>query len=617
MRSPSLPHVIATLALLAMLWPATPARAQCTPAGLAAGTQTFTTHFDGLDRSYDVHVPASYDGSSPVPLVLDFHGFTSTKEGQASISGFKGKADTEGFIIVHAQGHENSWNGGICCGVAAWVLELDDVGLALAIVNEVSSLANIDLSRVYATGLSNGGAMTQRLACDAAHVFAAAVPVSFPLGLDPFSACQPSQPIALSHFHGLQDELVLYDEPNGIFPTTPSSFAYWGQVNGCDPGSLTMTFDDGMGSICETFLSCDGGVQVELCSLVGTHVLYFNDDELPIEDAGWDFMSQFTNPLTDMDEDGILDADDNCPAVSNAPQTDVDGDCLGDACDPQICGNGLKELSEGCDDGNLADGDGCSSECLLASVQTKEQQNCINALNKNLAKVAKTQGKSSCDCVKNFAKGQSLAPAATLETCLSADRKGKVAKAQSKTESDESKSCSGSIPAFGSTDSATVNAAAIQKELDLIHDVFGSDLELVIVPEADDKADSKCQQAAAKTLKKCQDAKLKDFNSCKKNGLQDGSIQSFVDLQGCMGANLKGKVTKACETKLDGTITSKCGGLNLAALFPGCGTGDPGALGDCLDRLVECRVCKALNAADALSRDCDDFDDGLTNASCL
>jgi len=614
MRTPTARRALVALAL-ATLWGPAPARAQCTPAALAAGTQTFSTRFDGLERSYDVHVPASYDGSSPVPLVLDFHGYTSTKEAQAFISGFKGKADTEGFIIVHPQGHENSWNGGICCGVAAWVLDLDDVGLALAIVNEVSSVANIDLSRIYATGLSNGGAMTQRIACDAAHVFAAAVPVSFPLGLVPFSQCQPSQPIALSHFHGLQDTLVLYDDPNGIFATSPESFAYWGQVNGCDPDSLSITFDDGMGSICETFLSCQDGVQVELCSLVGTHVLYFDDDELPIEDAGWDFMSQFTNPLTDMDEDGILDVDDNCPTVSNTPQTDADEDCLGDACDPQICGNGIQELSEACDDGNTMSGDGCSSDCQLASVQTKEQQGCINALNKSFARVAKSQGKYVCGCIKDGAKDKLPG---TIEECLLPDViDGQVAKAVQKALSAESKKCAGTPPTFGATGADVLSNTAIQKELDLVHDVFGADLDGVIIREAKDKPDSKCQQAAAKAVKKCQDAKLKDFNSCKKNGLRDGSIQSFVDLQGCMGADLKGKVTKACESKLDATITSKCGGLDLAALFPGCGTGNAAALGECLDRLVECRVCQALNAADALSRDCDDFDDGLTNASCL
>ncbi len=104
MRTPTARPVLVALAL-ALLWGPMPARAQCTPAALATGDQTFSTRFDGLDRSYDVHVPASYDGSSPVPLVLDFHGYTSTKEAQASVSGFKGKADTEGFIIVHPPLH--------------------------------------------------------------------------------------------------------------------------------------------------------------------------------------------------------------------------------------------------------------------------------------------------------------------------------------------------------------------------------------------------------------------------------------------------------------------------------------------------------------------------------
>ena len=59
-----------------------------------------------------------------------------------------------------------------------------------------------------------------------------------------------------------------------------------------------------------------------------------------------------------------------------------------------------------------------------------------------------------------------------------------------------------------------------------------------------------------------------------------------------------------------------CGGADLLAAFPGCGTGDPGALGLCLDARVECRVCLLLNTADALCTDCDLFDDGVPNSSC-
>ena len=70
-------------------------------------------------------------------------------------------------------------------------------------------------------------------------------------------------------------------------------------------------------------------------------------------------------------------------------------------------------------------------------------------------------------------------------------------------------------------------------------------------------------------------------------------------------------------TKLGGTVSKKCPvSIDLVAAVPGCSTSDPGVLGDCLDRLVECQVCLALNEADALSRDCDEFDDGAINGSC-
>ena len=194
-------------------------------------------------------------------------------------------------------------------------------------------------------------------------------------------------------------------------------------------------------------------------------------------------------------------------------------------------------------------------------------------------------------------------------------------------ESDEAKSCSASLPDFGATDPNTVVNTAIQKELDLIHSVFGTNLDVVIATEANpiDKARSKCQQAVAKSVKKCQDVKIKEFNKCKKAGLRDQSILSFLDLQGCMGTDPKGKIAKACDPvtgKIRSAIDKKCEGADFPGLFPqlvafpGCGTDDHATLATCLDRIVECRVCLALNQADALARDCDDFDDGMLNGSC-
>ncbi len=146
----------------------------------------------------------------------------------------------------------------------------------------------------------------------------------------------------------------------------------------------------------------------------------------------------------------------------------------------------------------------------------------------------------------------------------------------------------------------------------------------------DPTTDGKCQLAAAKETKKCQDEKLKQFIKCKKNGLKgktdplsvpDPASSPFdraANLEGCMGFDPKGKIDKDCNVKLLDKLEKSCTGLDLATLFPGdcSGAADTTALKDCLDRLVECAVCTALNQADGLNQDCDLFDDGTANDSC-
>jgi polyhydroxybutyrate depolymerase len=254
------------------------------------GNFTREIQFDGLRRGFNVHVPARYTGAAPVPLVLDFHGLTSSATAQAGLSGFVELSETEGFIVVHPEGYQNSWNGGNCCGQAQSA-GLDDVGLAVAIVDHVAAQWNVDPGRVYATGLSNGGALTHRIGCEAADVFAAIAPVSFPLGVVPLSACKPSQPISVIYFHGLGDTLVPYD--GGIFASAEESFAYWAQVNGCT-GTAEVTLQTGE-SRCVTFTRCTGGVEVTLCSLDGGHVLYWNQD-VDIARRAWEVFSRFSLP---------------------------------------------------------------------------------------------------------------------------------------------------------------------------------------------------------------------------------------------------------------------------------------------------------------------------------
>ena len=248
--------------------------------------------------------------------------------------------------------------------------------------------------------------------------------------------------------------------------------------------------------------------------------------------------------------------------------------------------------------------------------QSPKQQQCINTLNKNFLKVASTQGKEILACLKGGSKGQ-LDPQ-TIEECLTADNRGKVAKARSKTEADDSKKCSAEPPDFGATNATTLNDAAVQKELDLVHAIFGLDLDLndVIAPAAD-KFKSKCQQKVTSKVKKCQDTKLKVFNECKKRALKQGAAEA-ADIETCIFVDPEGVIAKACVAKVAAQVRSQCvrKEVELVDAFPGIDLSDPNAFVDALDQTVECLACLAVNEADALNRDCDEVDDGVVNESC-
>jgi poly(3-hydroxybutyrate) depolymerase len=284
-----------------------PHRALAWPPGDTTG---IAIQFQSLTRHYNVHVPASYDGSNPVPLVLDFHGWMNDPSLQESLSGFQQLADATGFIVAYPEGYEGtgtqrSWNAGTCCPPAT-TDNIDDVGFARAVVADIESQANIDPLRVYATGLSNGGGMSHRLACEAADLFAAVSPVACPLLLDPFTLCQPVRPISVLHVAGLTDEVVPYNGGEsqvfpGIFlPSSPDSFAYWVGTDGCGNGPPEIMEDLGNGASCDTHTACGAGVEVGFCSIHGTvfhgHVLYYNAEAMNVAQRAWQFMSQFTLP---------------------------------------------------------------------------------------------------------------------------------------------------------------------------------------------------------------------------------------------------------------------------------------------------------------------------------
>jgi polyhydroxybutyrate depolymerase len=315
----------------------------CTPADVPAGLHARQVVVEGVTRTYDLYVPSGCVGVA-CPLVLDFHGFTSNKSDHRLLSGFGSLADLADFVVAFPQGRFGlpagnpdgespnpldgpSWNAGACCGRAVTDAAAD-VAFARTLVGDASCQTPVDASRVYATGLSNGGGMAHRLACEAADVFAAVAPIASPLLLDPLSSCVPARSVPIIHLAGLTDPIVPYAGGTVLFPedgpacsptmlsigTVPSaaaSLARWRDLNGCGTGGPDQTIPKGTGA-CEVYdTSCPAGVEVQLCSITGDngagnsfacffvpscydgHVLYCTPDIANVALEAWTFLSRF------------------------------------------------------------------------------------------------------------------------------------------------------------------------------------------------------------------------------------------------------------------------------------------------------------------------------------
>jgi polyhydroxybutyrate depolymerase len=166
----------------------------------------------GRERTYRLHLPPAYDGQRSLPLVLVLHGGGGTAQGVADISGFSAKADKEGFIVVYPNGtgrHPDrlfTWNAANCCGYAH-EHNVDDVGFIRALLDKLEAELSIDPKRVFVTGISNGGMMAYRLACELSDRIAAIAPVAGSLN---GTACAPAGPVSVIIFHGTADKNVLY-----------------------------------------------------------------------------------------------------------------------------------------------------------------------------------------------------------------------------------------------------------------------------------------------------------------------------------------------------------------------------------------------------------------------
>ncbi|CKM18473.1 esterase lipoprotein LPQC [Mycobacterium tuberculosis] len=224
-----------------------------------------TFQFGGLTRSYRLHVPPA----EPSGLVISLHGGGGTGAGQEALTDFDAVADAADLLVVYPDGYDKSWADGRGASPADR-RHLDDVGFLVALAAKLVHDFDIAPGHVFATGMSNGGFMSNRLACDRADIFAAVAPVAGTLGVG--VTCNPSRPVSVLEAHGTADPLVPFNGGavrgrGGLSHSisVASLVDRWRAVDGCqgDPSAAELP-DVGDGTMVHLFdsSSCAAGTEV-------------------------------------------------------------------------------------------------------------------------------------------------------------------------------------------------------------------------------------------------------------------------------------------------------------------------------------------------------------------
>ena len=280
---------------------------------LSPGNHLIAIKHGGGERSAIVHVPPRATERRSLPLVLNFHGGGGHAANQQEYSMMDPLADREIFLAVYPNGTGRfgkrllTWNAGTCCGYAA-INNIDDVDFVRALIGKVAEVVPVDRRRIYATGLSNGGMMSYRLAAEAADVIAAVAPVAGGMVLP---AIKSSRAVPVMHIHSVDDPRALYAGGLGPpFPLTKSQvfhpnvdqvLARWAKHNSCAPDPIVgdpLKDKDARGHTAVRFVyaNCRDGAEVILWKLSGAGHVWPGGKQK--------FMERLLGPSTD-----IIDAD--------------------------------------------------------------------------------------------------------------------------------------------------------------------------------------------------------------------------------------------------------------------------------------------------------------------
>ena len=259
----------------------------------------------GLDRYYLIQ-PSHPEAEGESSIILNLHGYGSNALAQMQYTGLNNYTNSKenNFILIHPQGaplntaltsSASHWNSG------AWTIgsTVDDVDFIDTIINLVSEKYNINVNRIYSTGMSNGGFMSYHLACNLSSKIAAIASVTGSMSKQTYESCNPEHPTPVLQIHGTLDGTVPFDGNSAIgMEPIEKVMTYWQEYNSCniEPAiSVTDFFELGSSVEHWQYSNCLNGVQVELYKIGGMWHTWPQEDRFGISASQtiWDFFNTY------------------------------------------------------------------------------------------------------------------------------------------------------------------------------------------------------------------------------------------------------------------------------------------------------------------------------------
>ncbi|MBW4539765.1 MAG: prolyl oligopeptidase family serine peptidase [Myxacorys chilensis ATA2-1-KO14] len=257
-----------------------------------------TLQDQGRQRTYYLHTPPNYQSARPIPLVLAFHGSGQQGKPLADLTGLNQLADQQGFIVAYPDGIEKKWNvsGKATTGE-------DNVAFVDALLAHLKQIRAIDTRRIYVTGISNGGILVQKLACQRPQEIAAFATVAASLPHQFTPTCQTKTPISLIMINGTADAVVPWNggSPPKVqvgrqlsIPPIPAVINFWQQRDGCTSPATTQTSQNDRVEI-SRYANCRAGSEVVLVALKGAGHVWTKGGQSAFPDSGqmvWNFFQR-------------------------------------------------------------------------------------------------------------------------------------------------------------------------------------------------------------------------------------------------------------------------------------------------------------------------------------